>query len=148
MPGLPRIGATFRLAPSLQGVTWIGRGPHENYPDRLASADFGCWHAALDELHTPYIFPSDNGLRTDVTSLDLGEGKPLITGHFHFSISPYGQAQLTQAKHTYELQAQANVYVYLDGYHMGIGGDDSWSANVKPRYLLEEKHYRWQLRLQ
>ena len=142
-PPLPRIGAVFRLAEKCTRVCWEGRGPHENYPDRRASADFGRWQASLDELHTPYIFPSDNGLRTDVSLLEFPEAKLAVRGHLHFSVSPYGQAQLHAARHTHELQAQENVYVYLDGYHMGIGGDDSWSPTVKPEFLLEAKTYSW-----
>ena len=142
-PGLARVGAAFRLAPKITGAQWLGRGPHENYPDRNASADIGQWRASLDELHTAYIFPSDNGLRTEVARLEFDNAEARVTGDFHFSVSPYGQAALHKATHTYQLQPQPTAYVYLDGYHMGIGGDDSWSASVKPRFLLEEKSYRW-----
>lgn len=144
-PPLPRIGATLRLQEPPAQVIWEGRGPHENYPDRLTSADHGVWQASVAELHTDYIFPSDNGLRCDVRSLTLGEAH--ITGAFHFSVSAYGQQQLHQATHTHELRAEDHLYIYLDGYHMGIGGDDSWSASVKPQYLLTEKHYHWGLQL-
>ena len=145
---MPRIGATFRLDPTVKSVVWDGRGPHENYPDRCSSADFGRWQATLEDLHTPYIYPSDNGLRTDVSRLELGEGNARVLGHFHFSVSPYGQDQLKRASHTYQLKEERNAYVYLDGYHMGIGGDDSWSANVKPQYLLADRRYHWQLRFE
>jgi beta-galactosidase len=148
VPPLPRIGATFRLDPTVKSVVWDGRGPHENYPDRCSSADFGRWQATLEDLHTPYIYPSDNGLRTDVSRLELGEGNARVLGHFHFSVSPYGQDQLKRASHTYQLKEERNAYVYLDGYHMGIGGDDSWSANVKPQYLLADRRYHWQLRFE
>ena len=147
MPPLPRIGATFQMAPTVDTVKWIGRGPHENYPDRKLSADFGHWQASITELYTPYIFPSDNGLRSNVSQLELGENNAVVSGEFYFSISEYGQHQLHKAKHTHELAAQPNVFVYLDGYHMGIGGDDSWSASVKPQYLLAEKNYHWQIQL-
>jgi len=146
-PPPARIGAFFRAAEDIDNVSWLGRGPHENYPDRLASADFGRWGATLDELYTPYIFPSDNGLRCDVSALDLGSGKPQVQGQFHFAVSRYGQKQLHDARHTHELVAQQQPWVYLDGYHMGIGGDDSWSASVKPRFLLTAKRYQWVLRL-
>ena len=58
-------------------------------------------------------------------------------------MSRYGQAALHKATHTYQLKPQAEAYVYIDGHHMGIGGDDSWSASVKPQFLLEDKVYRW-----
>jgi len=142
-PGLARVGAVFRLAPTITGAQWLGRGPHENYPDRKASADIGQWRASLEELHTPYIFPSDNGLRTDASTLEFDNAAATVTGDFSFSVSSYGQLALHKATHTHQLEAQPNSFVYLDGYHMGIGGDDSWSASVKPRFLLEERSYRW-----
>jgi len=141
VPPMPRIGATFRCASSVDQVSWVGRGPHENYPDRKESADLGCWCLPLQDMHTPYIFPSDNGLRSDTRRLELND--LVVSGEFCFSVSPFGQAQLTAAKHTHELKAEPNVYVYIDAEHMGVGGDDSWSPSVKPPYRLEAKHYAW-----
>ncbi len=158
-PALARIGACLRMAPKITAASWTGCGPHENYPDRRASADIGIWQLPLSELHTAYIFPSENGLRTQVSSLSF-TGAPgcieaLDTTHpneqcstdLSFSISRYGQQQLHQATHTYELKAAEQVYLYLDGFHMGIGGDDSWSASVKPEYLLLGKRYHWGFKL-
>ena len=142
-PGLARVGAVFRLKPPITAARWLGRGPHENYPDRQLSADLGNWQASLAELHTPYIFPSDNGLRTGVSTLAFENAEATVTGDFSFAVSRYGQAALHKATHTYQLKPQAEAYVYIDGHHMGIGGDDSWSASVKPQFLLEDKVYRW-----
>ncbi|MCG4788382.1 hypothetical protein L0N33_23955, partial [Roseburia faecis] len=67
MPSLPRIGARLWLDEGVNHefneVSWLGRGPHENYPDRLLGADLGRWQLPLTALHTPYVFPTDNGLR-------------------------------------------------------------------------------------
>ncbi len=145
LPPLPRVGASFTAAPgalaSAPGICWEGRGPHENYPDRLLSADFGHWSETIENMHTPYIFPTDNGLRCDCSRLELGDMS--ITGGFHFSVSQYGQEQLMRATHTHELVRTAGLHVYIDGFHMGVGGDDSWSPSVKARYLLPEREYQW-----
>jgi len=76
----------------------------------------------------------------------MGATNPTVTGDFHFSVSRFSQAQLHASRHTHELDQipGSGLHVYLDGYHMGIGGDDSWSASVKPRYLLEAKEYQWE----
>ena len=66
-----------------------------------------------------------------------------IGGSFHFSVSQYGQQQLTHATHTHELVPAEGLYVYIDGFHMGVGGDDSWSPSVKARYRLLEREYQW-----
>ena len=67
MPPLARVGAHLNLKTTAETVSWFGRGPHENYPDRLASADYGTWRQAICDMHTDYIFPSENGLRCDVS---------------------------------------------------------------------------------
>ncbi len=141
LPPMPRIGACLRLNAVPEVVQWFGRGPHENYPDRKLSADIGHWSQTVEDMHTPYIFPTDNGLRCDTTELALGDVH--VGGAFHFSVSQYGQKQLTKTAHTNELNAEDGVYVYLDGFHMGVGGDDSWTPSVRPEYLLSQSNYQW-----
>ena len=145
LPPMPRIGARLRLKNTPESVAWFGRGPHENYPDRLLSADIGEWSQPLNQMHTPYIFPSDNGLRCDTRRLSLGDA--VVKGNFQFSVSPFGQEQLAKALHTNELEACEGAFVYLDGFHMGVGGDDSWSPSVRPEYLLKASSYQWQFEL-
>ncbi|WP_330924910.1 beta-galactosidase [Candidatus Sororendozoicomonas aggregata] len=145
LPPLPRVGAALRLKDKPECVSWMGRGPHENYPDRLRSADIGRWTQPVGNMHTPYIFPSENGLRCDSRTLSLGDVS--VKGHFHFSVSPYGQEQLAKATHTNELTEYAGLFVYLDGHHMGVGGDDSWSPSVRPEYLLKASRYQWRFAL-
>ena len=141
LPPLPRVGASLRLKHKPETVTWLGRGPHENYPDRKLSADIGQWTETPNAMHTPYIFPSENGLRCDTRNLSLGD--VTVKGDFHFGVSPYGQAQLARALHTNELEEAEGLFVYLDGFHMGIGGDDSWSPSIRPEYQLKESFYQW-----
>ena len=66
-----------------------------------------------------------------------------ITGRFHCSVSQYGQEQLTGATHTHELVRAEGLHVYIDGFHMGVGGDDSWTPSVKAKYCLLEPEYQW-----
>jgi beta-galactosidase len=149
LPPMPRIGLVLELSESVSAsiktISWQGRGPHENYPDRKRSAQIGSWCLPISDMHTPYIFPSDNGLRSDCRRLDLNQFG--VSGDFHFSVSPFGQAQLRQARHSHELTDNKRLFVYLDGFHMGVGGDDSWTPSVKPAFRLTEKHYRWSVSL-
>ncbi|WNJ97819.1 beta-galactosidase [Vibrio ruber] len=140
LPSLPRVGFSCAL-PLTERVTWFGRGPHENYPDRCLSARFGHYDATVSEMHTPYIFPTDNGLRCDTRKLVLGG--ITVQGTFHFSVSRYSQAMLETAKHTHELSADDVIYLNVDGFHMGIGGDDSWTPSVHPEFLLDAAHYHY-----
>jgi beta-galactosidase len=144
-PSLPRVGVVLNLVQKPDGVRWFGRGPHENYPDRKTSADIGWWQQSRKAMHTPYIFPSENGLRCDVTCLEVGSIS--VTGKFAFSVSDYGLQELMSAQHDYELNEQPSLYVHIDGYHMGVGGDDSWSRSVRGAYLLTEPEYAWSFTL-
>ncbi|MDM5141383.1 beta-galactosidase [Aeromonas bestiarum] len=141
MPSLPRIGALLWLVDEVAELSWLGLGPHENYPDRLLGADFGRWQLPLADLHTPYVFPTDNGLRCDTRQLQLGE--IAVEGQFHFSVSRYSQQQLALARHQTDLVAEGGLHLCLDGFHMGIGGDDSWSQSVRPEYWLQPDGYYW-----
>ncbi|WP_279462574.1 beta-galactosidase [Aeromonas dhakensis] len=145
MPSLPRIGARLWLTDEVlaagEEVSWLGRGPHENYPDRLLAADLGRWQSPLDALHTAYVFPTDNGLRCDTRQLRFGSVE--VEGLFHFSLSRFSQQQLAQARHQTDLVAAGGLHFCLDGFHMGIGGDDSWSQSVRPEYWLQPGSYYW-----
>jgi len=57
LPSLPRIGMELGIADSINEVNWFGRGPHENYPDRILSAHIGRYSCSIEGMHTPYIFP-------------------------------------------------------------------------------------------
>lgn len=145
MPSLARVGMQLVLPNTKKQVSWFGRGPHENYPDRLLSAHVGRYNASIEVLHTPYIFPSENGLRCDVKSALVGDLN--ISGEFHFSVSRYSQENLTKAKHSNELTADDQLYLCLDGFHMGVGGDDSWSPSVHERFRLTKESYQYRVRL-
>jgi beta-galactosidase len=65
IPDLPRVGLRFSLPSAFDQVRWMGLGPHEAYDDRKSSSYFGIFEATIKELHTPYVFPQENGRRAD-----------------------------------------------------------------------------------
>ncbi|MGY6029572.1 beta-galactosidase [Phytobacter sp. AG2a] len=145
LPPLPRVGLHFQVSDQNTPVSWLGLGPHENYPDRRTSACFSRWTLPLDEMTTPYIFPTENGLRCHTAALDWGRWH--VTGDFHFSVQPYSTAQLMETDHWHRMQPENGVWITLDGLHMGIGGDDSWTPSVLQQWLLLETQWQYQLTL-
>ena len=147
LPPLPRVGISLGIEnhDDLQ-VKWLGLGPFENYADRKSAARFGEYDLRLNEIHTPYVFPTDNGQRSDCQLLEIGELR--VQGMFSFAASEYSQSQLAAAKHTNELVVDAMVHVHIDHQHMGVGGDDSWSPSTHKKYLLENKQYNYSLTFQ
>jgi len=143
IPEPARIGLSVHLAQAPDTVRWLGAGPLENYPDRKLAAQQGRWELPLDEMHTPYIFPTDNGLRCDTRELEFGPHQ--LQGHFHFSLSRYGQQQLREVTHHHKLREEPGCWLNLDAFHMGVGGDDSWSPSVSPEFILQKRQLRYRV---
>ena len=143
-PHPARIGLACQLAQVAERVNWLGLGPHENYPDRLSAACFDRWDLSLDEMYTPYVFPSENGLRCGTRELKYGAH--VWRGDFQFNISRHSQKQLMETSHRHLLQPEAGTWLNIDGFHMGVGGDDSWSPSVSPEYQLSAGRYHYQVK--
>lgn len=142
-PHPARIGLSCQLTQVAERVNWLGLGPHENYPDRLSAACFDRWDLSLDEMYTPYVFPSENGLRCGTRELHYGAHQ--WRGDFLFNISRFSQQQLMETSHRHLLQPEAGSWLNIDGFHMGVGGDDSWSPSVSPEFLLSAGRYHYQV---
>ena len=141
-PHPARIGLSCQLVQVAERVNWLGLGPHENYPDRLGAACFDRWDLSLDEMYTPYVFPSENGLRCGTRELYYGAHQ--WRGDFLFNISRFSQQQLMETSHRHLLQPEAGTWLNIDGFHMGVGGDDSWSPSVSPEFQLSAGRYHFQ----
>jgi len=136
---LPRVGLTFRVRRNGDDtVSWHGRGPWENYPDRKDSAEVGDWTLRLAELNdSRYIRPSEMGYRTDVTRLRVA-GFEFAGDGFGFNVWPWTQEAIEKAKHAEELaEDPAWLTVNIDCAMMGVGGDDAWGARPHAAYLLK-----------
>ena len=158
---IPRIGFSFAIRRNLANITYLGRGPYENYPDRNSCSDVGIWITSPKNMGYDYIVPSENGNRSDClwasfTSKDAtqqNDGFMIIAEEhckgFSFSALLHNQRELHCATHTHQLQDRKEgehpIYCNLDFHLMGIGGDAGWLPCVYDEYLLEpEKIYKSQ----
>lgn len=140
-----RVGLQMALAPFEQ-INYVGRGPFENYPDRHSAAKIGRWQQTVADFYTPYIFPSEHGLRTDVTEINLPQQRIVANLQpLAFNVSHYAQKELAQRAYRTQLVPDDAVWLQIDGAHMGVGGDDSWSPSVADAYLLTETTYHYEV---
>jgi beta-galactosidase len=58
---------------------------------------------------------------------------------FGVSAWPYAADDLAAAKHDYELPRRDFITVNVDGWQMGVGGDNSWGLPVHEEYRLSPK---------
>ena len=68
---VPRIGVRFRLPAAMEQVTYMGRGPEENYCDRNNGTLVGEYKSTATEMYFPYVRPQENGHHTDTRWLTL-----------------------------------------------------------------------------
>lgn len=123
---LPRIGLTTQINKAFNHVTWYGRGPEENYPDRQTGYRTGIWETTVDEMYEPYLIPQDYGLRTDNRWLrltnDNDEGIEFrMNERFNFNVYPYSTENLTKANYPFELQKNDAITLNLDYATTGVG---------------------------
>lgn len=123
---LAKEGVQMHLSPELEYIEWYGAGPHENYPDRKASAMIGLYQKEVNELFEPYIYPQENGNRGDVrwVMAKNNEGTGLLfksTSLFNFSASWYSDSNVTKANHLFELEKQDYITFNVDSKQAGLG---------------------------
>ncbi len=158
LPELMRFGMRLQLPGTFQNVEWFGRGPHENYWDRRASAFVGRYRSTVKEQFVPYVSPQENGYKTDVrwVALTDDEGMGLVfigseKDPICFSALPYTIEDLTQKKrgtmHPVDLVERDFVEVNVDFQQTGVGGEDSWGARPYPQYTLFPQNYAYRFRI-
>ncbi len=138
---LPRLGVRMGLAASFDQVSWFGTGPGESYPDSRRAVRVGRYSSSVANLQTPYVYPQENGKRSDVrwmTVTDLAGRGIRITGAptVDITVKPWSTAQLTAARHPNELRAGEHNWINIDSAQNGLG-----SASCGPGVL--EKYQLW-----
>lgn len=144
----PRIGVSLEIPKQFSNITWLGRGPHENYWDRKKSAHVGLYSGTVEELIHDYVMPQENGNRTEVrwlAALNDANNGILFVGEQLLSMSvwPYSQERLETAKHINELMPRASsLTVNVDKKQMGIGGMGCGSL-PKDEFIIEPGKYEY-----
>ena len=142
---LPRVGAVLAVAPGLERLAWFGRGPWEDYPDRLASTIVSRFESTVRDEYVPYILPQEHGRHSDVRRLSLTgadgaglavEGRPT----FGFTASHFRADDLYRARHTCDLEPRPETVLSLDHAQRGIG-TASCGPDVHPRFRLDASSY-------
>ena len=143
---------------AVASVSWYGRGPHENYPDRCRSSLLGVWRTGDPErdLATPYSRPQENGERCGVRWLEItaADGARVrIVGErpFAFALRPYTSQALASAHYHVELPPYSGRpdcwELTLDAAVAGVGGDNSWGAAPIDAFRLMDATgtFKWTL---
>ena len=151
LPELPVFGLRFLMPTAATGYTYEGLSG-ETYPDRMAGGIPGTYEVQGLPV-TPYLVPQDCGVHMQTkwveivrtTSLDNTdtagtESRLRFTAEegktFAFSCLPYTAQELENALHQEELPPARRTVVSILGAVRGVGGIDSWGADVESPYHI------------
>jgi beta-galactosidase len=137
---LPRLGLSMALPATLDQVEWFGRGPGEAYADSRTAARVGRFASTVDGWQTPYVYPQENGNRTDVrwaTLTDADGTGVLIAGEptFELTVRRWTSNDLDLAAHPTDLKPRDALYVNIDLAQNGLGSA-SCGPGVLPQHVL------------
>ena len=151
LPELPVLGLRFLMPTAAERYTYEGLSG-ETYPDRMAGGIPGVYEVEGLPV-TPYMVPQDCGMhmqtkwleivrKTSLDNTDRGgrSSRLKITAeegkHFAFSCLPYTAQELENAMHHEELPPARRTVVSILGAVRGVGGINSWGADVEDAYHI------------
>ena len=147
LPELPRLGMTMTLPGDYDRMEWYGRGPGESYPDRSESQLIGRYSSTVWDQYHPYVRAQETGNHCDVRWLSLTDANgsgllvrgdaPLNVGAWKFPQSEleYVPAMI-ERRHGGSIAPQDMVTLNIDHRMMGVGGDNTWGAQVHPEFTV------------
>lgn len=150
LPELPAFGMRFVMPTMAEGFRYEGLSG-ETYPDRMDGAERGVFEVEGLPV-TPYLVPQDCGIHMGTkwveiyrkTELDNRKKERKKTGlriqaadtEFAFSCLPYTAEELENATHQEELPLARRTVLCVMGAVRGVGGIDSWGADVEEPYRI------------
>ncbi len=159
LPEIPRLGMRMILNSEYDIMTWLGRGPHENYIDRKTGALIGLYKASVWEQFYPYVRAQETANKTDVRWVALcnqqGQGL-LVVGDEPLNVSAWNFPQEDidyvpfniERRHGGSIMKKDIVWLNIDHRLMGVGGDTTWGAQVHPEYIIIPKEWNYSFTLQ
>ena len=136
---LPEFSMLFVMDADYDHVKWYGKGPDETYPDRQ-NAKLGIYENRVIDNMAKYLVPQECGAKMDVRWASVtdedGTGLLFTAPKLQFSALPWSPEEMENAMHPMELPPVHDTWIRI-GRQMGVGGDDTWGAEVHPEYLLD-----------
>lgn len=150
LPQMPVFGLRMVMPTMADGFTYEGLSG-ETYPDRMAGGAPGVY--TVEGLPvTPYLVPQDCGMHMGTKWVEIRRGTQLANTAnppesalriamddqpFAFSCLPYTALELENATHQEELPPARRTVLCVYGAVRGVGGINSWGADVEEAYHLD-----------
>ena len=156
VPSFPKIGVQMKVSDELVTTEWVGYA-QETYKDRQACGFLGHYEAPTNDLFHHYVRPQAAGNRmgTRYVSLFNKEYQRMLSARlsgwhlkdFQFSIYPYDDENIEQAKHTNGLKRAGSYTLNVDYDQSGLG-TATCGPGVAERDLVKNRVVSMELHLQ
>ena len=156
VPSFPKIGVQMKVSDELVTTEWVGYA-QETYKDRQACGFLGHYEAPMNDLFHHYVRPQATGNRmgTRYVSFFNKEHQRMLSARlsgwhlkdFQFSIYPYDDENIEQAKHTNGLK-RAGYYTLNVDYDQSGLGTATCGPGVAERDLVKDRVVSMELHLQ
>ena len=143
-----RFGMQMQLPYEMDKSQYYGRGPIENYSDREECMKIGIYSENADNQYFPYIRPQESGTKGDIRwwkqtdaagfGFMIKNCKPFYASAIHFDTDELDDGDEKEQRHSFNLKKSKYTNLFLDGEHMGVGGENSWGAWPLEKYRI---HY-------
>ena len=143
-----RFGMQMQLPYEMDKSQYYGRGPIENYSDREDCMKIGIYSTDADNQYFPYVRPQESGTKGDIRwwkqtdaagfGFMVKNCKPFYASALHFDTEELDDGDEKDQRHSFNLKKSKYTNLFLDGEHMGVGGENSWGAWPLEKYRI---HY-------
>ena len=143
-----RFGMLMQLPYEMDKSQYYGRGPIENYSDRKDCMRVGIYNDDADNQYFPYIRPQESGTKADIRwwkqtdaegfGLMVKDCTPFYASAIHFDTDELDDGDNKEQRHSFDLKKSKYTNLFIDGAHMGVGGENSWGAWPLEKYRI---HY-------
>ncbi|WP_069659970.1 glycoside hydrolase family 2 TIM barrel-domain containing protein [Arcticibacter eurypsychrophilus] len=152
---VPRLGLQISLIPSMEQVSWYGRGPHENYADRKSSAFFGIFSNTVDGMEEHYTRSQSMGNHEDIRWLSVSDEnhtgiKITSVDKLNFSALHYTDQELWNVVHDFQHNSikKPETILSLDYMQRGIGNASCGPGPLKKYELPVSKVNTFSFRIE
>ena len=139
---LARVGLSLTLNERNADISWLGRGPFENYRDRKSGAFVGLWRATASDFFFPYARNENCGNREDAYGVKVGALTFRTLGApFAFEANPYTSAELLQYVHPAELPKSDKTVFGIYSETRGLGGASCGPGPLHADVIRTDRDY-------
>lgn len=148
----PRFGFNFKLDKSYSNVEYFGMGPYQSYCDLHNASYMGKFSSTAQREFNDYIHPQENGnhWNTHFAYVHNADGAGIAAvkedNSFDFSAVPYTAQELTETKHSFELQKSDKTVFSVD-YKMSGVGSNSCGPLLLKKYRFDDREFTFNVRL-